>query len=289
MNTKHFMDLDSVGDIKQSKLVMMNLEQDDLGLHDHLFFELAYVVKGTATHTLNGHQHTLQKGDYFFIDFGSCHSYQNNQNLILINCLFLPEFIDETLQGCRSFQELLHVCMLRYYRITLGQNWADRIYQDTDGKVGRLLQDMVEEFAEKQLGSQEIFRCKLTEIMIHTLRKLIATPTQYSYSSTVNEILRFIDKHYSKPMSLQEFCDANHYNLSYLSRRFKQETGRTFREHVQKVRIEKCCELLSATDMTVSEIAQSVGYEDLQFFHSVFKKLLHMTPREYRKLRKGME
>ena len=89
--------------------------------------------------------------------------------------------------------------------------------------------------------------------------------------------------------SLQEFCDANHYNLSYLSRRFKQETGRTFREHVQKVRIEKCCELLSATDMTVSEIAQSVGYEDLQFFHSVFKKLLHMTPREYRKLRKGME
>ena len=58
----------------------------------------------------------------------------------------------------------------------------------------------------------------------------------------------------------------------------------TFREYVQKTRIEKSCELLAGSDMTVIEIARAVGYDDIQFFHSVFKRLLHMTPKEYKKL-----
>ena len=59
----------------------------------------------------------------------------------------------------------------------------------------------------------------------------------------------------------------------------------TFREYIQKLRMEKCCELLAGSDILVSDIARIVGYEDIQFFHSVFKKYLHMTPREYRRLK----
>ena len=59
----------------------------------------------------------------------------------------------------------------------------------------------------------------------------------------------------------------------------------TFREYVQKTRIEKCCDLLTGSDMPINEIARFVGYDDMQFFHTVFKRLLHMTPKEYRKLR----
>ena len=145
---------------------------------------------------------------------------------------------------------------------------------------------MVEEYQNQQLGSSEIFRCHLKEILILTLRMLVQPAKPYS-DSIINEVIRFADKHYREPLTLQTFCDQKHYNLSYISRRFKQETGITFRQYVQKVRMEKCCEFLAGSDMTVSEIARAVGYDDIQFFHSVFKRLLHMTPKEYRYLAAG--
>ena len=265
------------------KLVMMRYQQNDFQEHDHHFFELVYVTSGTAEHTLNGSRSILKPNDFFFIDLGSYHSFEHAKNLELINCLFLPEFIDETLQGCDSLDALLHSSMIRYSRLTVGQTWADRIFHDESGKIGTLLSEMVDEYEHKQFGSNEIFRCHLKEILIFTLRMLVQPAKAYS-DSIINEVISFVNKHYHKPLTLQTFCDQTHYNLSYISRRFKQETGMTFREYVQKIRIEKACELLAGSDMTVSEIARAVGYDDIQFFHSVFKRLLHMTPKEYKKL-----
>ena len=80
------------------------------------------------------------------------------------------------------------------------------------------------------------------------------------------------------------FCQEHHFSLQYISRKFKQETGITFREYLQKIRIEKSCVLLAGSDLRISEIASAVGYDDIKFFNSMFKKLVMMSPREYRKL-----
>lgn len=266
------------------KLMMMRMKQHDFREHDHHFFELVYITSGTAEHTLNERRSILKPNQFFFIDLGSYHSYEHTQNLELINCLFLPEFIDETLQGCESLNELLHSVMIRYSRLTVGHEWADQIFYDESGKIESLLSEMVDEYEHQQLGSDEIFRCHLKEILILTLRLLIEPNKSYSDSIT-NEVIHFVHKHYRESLTLQAFCDKKHYNLSYISRRFKQETGMTFREYVQKTRIEKCCDLLTGSDMPINEIARFVGYDDIQFFHTVFKRLLHMTPKEYRKLR----
>ncbi len=269
------------------QLVMMEMNQSDLGDHNHQFFELTYILGGTARHTLNNVSGTLQKGDYFFVDYGSVHRFENCQGLSLINCLFLPEFIDESLENCRSFATLINACMIRYYRMNVRELWADRIYHDEDGRIGKLLSEMVSEYRDKHIGCTEIYRFKLTEIMILTLRILIQDDKKSTMTTVVTDVMRYVKKNYQKALSLQDFCKEKHYNLSYLSRRFKTETGITFREYVQKIRMEKCCELLEGTDLSVSEIARSVGYEDVQFFHTVFRKVLHMSPREYRKLKKG--
>ena len=262
---------------------MMRLMQSDFGQHDHQFFELAYVTSGTVEHTVNGNRSILKPNDFFFIDYGSYHSYEHSQNLELINCLFVPEFIDETLQGCQSLDELLRSSMIRYSRLTVGQIWADRIFHDDGGQIGILLNEMVEEYQNQQLGNYEILRCHLREILILTLRMLIQPAKTYS-DSIINEAIHFADQHYQESLCLQTFCEQQHYNLSYISRRFKQETGMTFRQYVQKLRVEKSCELLTGSDLPINEISRAVGYDDIQFFNSVFKKLLHMTPREYRRI-----
>lgn len=266
------------------KLVMMDFEQNDIGSHDHRFFELAYVTGGSADHILNGASGRLRAGDYFILDYGSVHCYENCRDFTLINCLFLPEVIDETLRCCQSLEALLQGCLIRYYRTGLGEVWANRIFHDGDGRVKSLLEGMVEEYRCKRLGSAEIFRCRLTEILILTLRSLVQPQQVRTKSRVTAELIRYVDASYQGRPTLQDFCERQHYSLSYVSRRFKQETGMTFREYLQKVRMEKCCALLLAGDMTVSEAAGAVGYEDMQFFHEVFRKYLHMTPKEYRRL-----
>ena len=157
---------------ENESLVMMEREQGYLQRHDHLFFELAYITGGTCEHTLNDIKTVLHRGDYFFIDLGSTHRYENSCGLTLINCLFLPEAIDETMRCCLSLNELLQACLVRYYRIILGANWTDCVFHDEDGRVGALLGGMVQEYRQMQFGSAEIFRGRLTEILILTLRKL---------------------------------------------------------------------------------------------------------------------
>lgn len=269
--------------------VKLFVQGDDSNSHDHDCFELAYVTGGSAGQTLNGVTERVQKGDYFIIDYGSRHSYQNSQNFTLINCLFLPEVIDDTLSGCRAFEEVLRVWLIRYHKQYFGKTPVNRIFHDEDGRILSLLVGMQEEYERKSTGYREIFRCRLMEIVILTMRKVVQDNTadgreEQDRSSVILEAVRFLESNYTDKAVLGNFCKQYHYSLQYISRRFKQETGLTALEYLQKIRIEKCCELLVGSDLRIQEIAQQTGYEDMKFFHTVFRRLLHMSPREYRRM-----
>lgn len=266
------------------KLVMMPYIQEDMAGHDHHFFELVYITGGTAIHLLNDRKSKVSSGDYFIIDYGSVHSYQESNNLSLINCLFLPEIIDDTLQDCHSFDALVQACLIRYYTPTLRHASADRIFHDSDGHILSLLTGMQKEYQEKKAGYTEIFRCRLIELLIFTLRDMLSVSRTIPVNSTIQNLLSFIEQHYFEPITLSMFCEQHHFSLQYMSRKFKQEIGIPFREYLQKTRIEKSCKLLVGSDLRISEIAQTVGYNDLKFFQQSFHKFLKMSPREYRKL-----
>lgn len=265
---------------------MMSRMQENVASHGHDFFELVYVTGGTAKHTRNGNVSMLKKGDYFIMDYKSVHCYEDGQDFSLINCLFLPQVIDETLDSCETLDALLQGCLIRYYRMTVRDSWSNRIFHDEDGRVEALLRGMLVEYQEKRFGCEEIFRCRLTEILILTLRNLLPLREKELQSDVIAALLIFLEGNFKLQAPLQEFCNRYHYSLSYISRRFKQETGKTVREYIQKIRIEKSCEFLEGSNLRVSEIAQLVGYEDMKFFHEMFRRLVHMTPLEYRKVRR---
>lgn len=286
MEREYTMELESMAIAGYDKLVILPLEQDDTGSHDHHFFELVYVTDGSAMHTLDGVSGRLTAGDYFIVDYGSRHSYSSSEGFKLINCLFLPEVIDDTLKDCRSFDALVRGCLIRYNKLYLGQSSANRILHDQDGSILALLLGMRKEYEEKRTGYTEIFRCRLREIMILTMRRIARQNTEGMPPSTVVlEAIRYLDTHYREQNVLGRFCEEQHYSRQYISRRFRQETGLTAREYLQKVRVERSCELLSGSDMRIFEIAQAVGYEDMKFFHQVFRRYVKMPPGEYRKKR----
>ena len=275
-------------DEKIEKLAIMTMNQKDMGMHGHDYFELTYVTGGTSLHTLNGTKGRLVEGDYFIVDYGSRHSYEESENFSLINCLFLPELIDSSLADCRSFEELLRVCLIRYYKQYFGQDLANHILHDENGQVLRLLQEIGREYEEKKMGYMQIFRCHLMEIIILTLRKIIKGGSEgrgkEAQSTIILTLVQYLEGNYREKAVLAKFCEEYHFSLQYISDRFKRETGMTAMEYLQKIRIEKSCGLLVGSDLTIQEIARSVGYEDVRFFGQVFYKFLGMTPGVYRKM-----
>ena len=73
--------------------------------------------------------------------------------------------------------------------------------------------------------------------------------------------------------------------LSYLSKLFKQETGLTLTDYMIEIRIRKAKQLLKdAPDLKIHEIGTEVGYPDPAYFNKLFKKVVGVTPNEYKRI-----
>ena len=271
-------------DLKDMKFNIHICTASSIQPHSHHFFELAYILSGKATHWLDGQERILQKGDYLIMDFDARHDYikDDGEEFELINCLFLPEFIDKTLKNKNNFSDIVNNYMIKLNNSVLNISPANNIFTDEDGYIGELLQSCLTEFREKKTGCMEIIRCKLIEIIILTMRK-----NSYNTPITTDPLCELIIKYTTENLMQKDILKAVsqkvNFSISHLSRHFKDKMGITFTEYLQRQRIEQSLSLLINTDKKIVEIAELCGYSDMKFFHSLFKKNIGLTPRELRK------
>ncbi|MDR1801022.1 MAG: response regulator [Lachnospiraceae bacterium] len=97
-------------------------------------------------------------------------------------------------------------------------------------------------------------------------------------------VTKYLQENYSDSgLSLNQVCSHIGVSSSYLCQCYKEETGKTFLEALQEIRMEKAKELLSYSALKNYEIAYKVGFADPHYFTVAFKKSTGMTPREYAK------
>ena len=99
----------------------------------------------------------------------------------------------------------------------------------------------------------------------------------------VKEILEYINEHYDEPLELSDISKAFNFNYYYLSFYFNTHCKEGFSEYLNRIRVEKSCELLKENKLYVSEISSIVGYSDHSYFCRVFKKIVGYTPSNYRR------
>lgn len=100
----------------------------------------------------------------------------------------------------------------------------------------------------------------------------------------LREVRSYIESRYMDPdFSLQETADHLHVSSQHLSRVFRQHNNITFMDFLTRMRIRKAVELLADQEMKIYEIAESCGYSNQHYFSSAFKKVLGVSPMEYRK------
>lgn len=260
---------------------MMHIRPHNDQMHRHIFFELVYVVHGSATHYLGNETMPLHAGDYFIIDTGSAHCYQDTRDFEIVNCLFLPEYLDRALADCPSLASLLSNQVMRF-GVPIDIRTADRIFHDTDGAMGRLIKIMEQEHAAHRTGYMELLRCYLTQALVRIVRaseEVEQTHLSHSATSAIAEHLR---THCAEPLCLDTLSKLVGYTPQYLSSLFHRDMGMSIQAFLQRLRIEEACRLMAQRDLSLTDIALSVGYSDAKHFSKVFRKYKGLSPREYR-------
>lgn len=96
-------------------------------------------------------------------------------------------------------------------------------------------------------------------------------------------VMFWIEENYQKKFSLDALAAELGKSRSYLSRRFRAETGEHIHDYLNTLRLRRACELLLHSTLAVSEIAAQVGFAEVTYFISSFKKGIGETPLQYRK------
>ena len=177
----------------------------------------------------------------------------------------------------RCFDVLPSQAKELYYRLftVLGETWHKRkLSQGPDGTLGGVMGIL------EQCFSLDAMHRLLTE---ETGRFFDALGAQTPEDSTIYLIKQFIARNFANDsLSVREISEHVHLSTSYVCTYFKNETGQTLNQYLTACRIEKAKQLLSDPRNQIVDISAQVGYSNGNYFGKSFKKLVGLTPSEYR-------
>lgn len=119
--------------------------------------------------------------------------------------------------------------------------------------------------------------------LLHYERKSVTDTIKESAS----QMMQYVHEHYNEEINLDSLAHFMHLNKSYVSRFFKETVGMTFSSYLRHYRIEQAKKLLRTSELTITEIAEQVGYPELTYFSRIFKKETNLTPNEFKQIFQG--
>ncbi|MGN7300515.1 response regulator transcription factor [Ferdinandcohnia sp. SAFN-114] len=159
-------------------------------------------------------------------------------------------------------------------------NYLSQILASISDQTSKELKEIPMSVWEKvdQCTSLEEYEKVLFEYLISVGHEVSTHVT----NSIIERAIQMIHSSYMEDLSLQMIADELSIHPVWLSQLFKKETGQTYMDFLTETRINKAKTLLRETSMKIYEIAESVGYQNLQHFGTIFKKRTGKTPKEYR-------
>jgi AraC family transcriptional regulator, L-rhamnose operon transcriptional activator RhaR len=275
--------------------INMYEEPSETHLHAHNFIEIAYVYSGEGVHKIGDREYKVKKGDLFLINFDTPHEFRSLPEtfhvnpLTVYNCVFKPEFINSSFHESKNFYDIADYLMFRSFFPNEAGTLIDiKLVLKNTSDIEECYKKMYYEYQEKEVGYIELLKSYVTELLIIIFRAFrksghISDDTQNSNSKIIEKIIKHLKTNYNYSLNLQDLSMVVFLSPNYISKLFKDFTGHTIRDFIQKTRIEEACRLLKQTDRKILDISHEVGYKDLTHFLEVFKKMTGKSPGVYRK------
>lgn len=144
----------------------------------------------------------------------------------------------------------------------------------------------IDSIIDELIKQNAFYQTKCVSILLSLLvsigRRTISEEKVFGKESIAKACL-YMSSNYFSQISNQELADLTNLSLSHFLKLFKQSNGTTPQNYLTLCRVENAKKLLAETDYTIRHVAESVGFTDSLYFSKVFKKIVGLTPSEYKK------
>lgn len=269
--------------LARGKLITLhkNPQFVSIPMHTHDYIELCYMRKGQTTHIINGKRLLLSEGEALILNQHATQEIMPaGEEDLLVNFIILPQFFGKPLEMLGEEKTPLRRFILD---CIAGRESTDGYlhFKTTDiFPIQNLFKNLIYYF-EADTPNNKINEFTMGLILLEFIRhsdKLVAENIE---KSTVFQVLKYIEENYQSG-TLYDVAELLHYDMYWLSREIKRKTGKTFTELMQEKRLSQAEYLLLNSNMKISDIAASVGYNNMSFFHRIFEEKFSLSPKKYR-------
>jgi AraC-like DNA-binding protein len=250
--------------------------------HHHGTYEIYYLLSGQRAYFIKDRSYLIAAGDLLLINKYELHQTSviglPDHERIVIN--FSDVLIDQNdvLFADFLFKAFTHPTGI--FRLKLPEQ---QFVQSILSKLSRELQD-------KASGYEIYIKLLMVELLLfagrcaETQDVSILENTKPQHRK-ISEIVRYINQNYPEAISLEFLAKQFYISPFYISRAFKEVTGFTFIELLNKTRIREAQRLLHETNLKIIDIAGAVGIDNVSHFGRTFKQMTGTTPVKYRKMK----
>jgi two-component system response regulator YesN len=229
---------------------------------------------------------TIRKGVVKYIQlhsnrFDKIYEAENGQEAIDVILTYQPEIVLLDVQmplitGIEVMREITKAGLNPVIIILSG--YDDFKYAQQAIKYG------AKEYLLKPIRANDILECveKWANKLFGDVDKNVNVDEEASTNHFIRETCDYISEHYMEDISLSYMADYLGISSGYLSTLFAQNVKCGFVDYLNQVRIGRACSYLEQNYLKTYEVAYKVGFRDEKYFSKVFKKMMGMSPREYR-------
>ncbi|BBF43786.1 transcriptional regulator of rhamnose utilization, AraC family [Lachnospiraceae bacterium KM106-2] len=254
--------------------------------HCHDGIELNYMYSGSCTQIINGKKYTIKQGQTLLLNSDTVHQIEPlSENDILLNLNIEKEYLTSNFFNRFSSESIVTRFFLD--NLTEGVNHNDFIlfHSEKSERLHTFICEFLCEWYDPSLVSIDIISSLLTIIiseLINIYKKELVHHDDHYKNNTILVLLHYIEKNY-QTSTLQSTADFFNLNPNYMSNLLKKHTGYSYRELVLHQKINTAKILLNNSNLSITEIANQIGYNNVTFFYDKFKKEVGCLPGEYRK------
>lgn len=258
----------------------------DNTFHWHNYLEISYVKQGRGRYYIESKTYDINEGDIIVINNIESHYMEVLPAVKMVQpvVMFDPKLIWSNESDLFDFQYLKPF-------FERSSNFSNKIDSKSDiGKeIFKLLTEIENEYTTEPIGYKLMIKAKLLHIITYLIRhfqdsekQLENIPQKSRKLKMLESVFQFINKNYSKKIVLSELSQILFMSPNYFCTFFKDSTGFTPVEYINKIRVLRAIELLKSSDASIYEISLECGFTNLANFNKTFKKFVSKTPHEIR-------
>jgi AraC-like DNA-binding protein len=236
------------------------------------YYLLHYIQSGVGSYTCQGTTYQLGAGDSFLIEPGKLISYVADERdpwhyrWLAFEGGQAAHLLEAT--GLSSHQPIVHTGGKRHIQVIYHQIQA--AFQTRAAHVGL-----------KTVGYLHLLLAEYAQAL--QPKQQSSPPLTGTGEQIARQALHYLSTQYAEPITIELMAEAFGYNRAYLSALFKKHTGLAPATFLLRLRIDKARLLLrERRELTIEQIASSVGFHDPLYFSKQFKRLYGMSPTDYR-------